>query len=163
MFQSPQMTTSRPFGLQFQQVRQEHFHEAELGFLALRRGRAGRAVHRDHGQIAEIAARVAALGIEFRAAEADAHGVRLAAAVDAGARIALLFGVVEMAVVAAGREEFLGHVGFLGLQFLDADEVGVCVAIQLKKPFLWAERMPFRLAEIIFGMVRARGSGWQGD
>jgi hypothetical protein len=28
------------------------------------------------------------------------------------------------------------------------------LAIQLKKPFLWAERMPLRLAEIIRGMGR---------
>ena len=40
----------------------------------------------------------------------------------------------------------------------------VCVPIQLKKPFLAAERMPFRLAEIIFGigresMVSASGAG----
>jgi hypothetical protein len=27
------------------------------------------------------------------------------------------------------------------------------VAIQLKKPFLWAERMPFRFAEMIRGMI----------
>jgi phosphatidylinositol kinase/protein kinase (PI-3 family) len=31
------------------------------------------------------------------------------------------------------------------------------LAIQLKKPFLWAERMPFRLAEMILGMIE---SGW---
>jgi hypothetical protein len=34
------------------------------------------------------------------------------------------------------------------------------VAIQLKKPFLWAERIPFRFAEMILGMVRKeKGQG----
>ena len=37
MFQSPQIDDFAAFGLQLLQVRQEHFHEAELGFLALRR------------------------------------------------------------------------------------------------------------------------------
>jgi hypothetical protein len=33
------------------------------------------------------------------------------------------------------------------------------LAIQLKKPFLWAERMPFKFAEMILGMIES-GWGW---
>jgi hypothetical protein len=40
----------------------------------------------------------------------------------------------------------------LRLEFLHADEVGVLLGIQLKKPLEAAERMPFRLAEMIFGI-----------
>jgi hypothetical protein len=57
-----------------------------------------------------------------------------------------------MAVVAARVEEFRRHVRRLRLEFLHADEVGVLLSIQLKKPLEAAERMPFRLAEMIFGI-----------
>jgi hypothetical protein len=60
----------------------------------------------------------------------------LAASGLAGAGVTLLFGVVEMAVVAVRREEFLGHVGLLGFQFLDADEVGVLAGYPVEEAFL---------------------------
>ena len=41
-----------------------------------------------------------------------------------------------MAVVAVRREEFLGHVAVLGLQFLDADEIGVLLGHPVEKAFL---------------------------
>jgi hypothetical protein len=56
---------------------------------------------------------------------------------------------VEIAVIAMRRKERFGHVGFLGLEFLHADHVGVLLAHPLEKPFLAAERMPLRLALII--------------
>jgi hypothetical protein len=136
MFQSPQMTTSRPSALQFLQVRQEDFHEAELGQLALRRGGTGRAVDRDHGQVADVGTGVAALVVELDAAEAGLDGIGLDAAIHAGAGITLLFGVVEMAVVAVRREEFLGHVAELAFQFLDADEIGVLLGHPVEETLL---------------------------
>jgi len=41
-----------------------------------------------------------------------------------------------MAVVAVRREEFLGHVGLLGFQLLDADEIGVLVGHPVEETFL---------------------------
>ena len=35
---------------------------------------------------------------------------------------------------------------------MESPKSAVWVAIQLKKPFLWAERIPFRFAEIILGI-----------
>ena len=121
--------------LQCQQVRQEQFHETELGFLAFRAGRTGRAVHGDDGQVAKITAHVAAFGIEFRVAEADMHGIRFDFAVHARAGITLFLGIVEMAMVAMRVEEFRRHVGQLRLQFLHADEIGRLRAHPVEKAF----------------------------
>ena len=121
--------------LQCQQVRQEQFHEAELGFLALGTGRTGGAVHGNDGQVAKITAHVAAFGIEFGAAEADMHGVRFHLAVHARAGVTLFLGIVEMAMVAVRVEEFRRHVGQLRLQFLHADEIGCLRAHPVEKAF----------------------------
>ncbi|MNT09064.1 hypothetical protein D3C72_1438300 [compost metagenome] len=79
---------------------------------------------------------VAALGVELGHAEAGDHPLGLVARVQAHAAVALLLGVVEKAVVAMWRQERLGHVGFLGLQFLHADHVRVLLAHPLEKALL---------------------------
>jgi hypothetical protein len=53
---------------------------------------------------------VAALGVELAAVEADDHGAGRLAAVQADARIALLLGIVEVAVHAGHAFEAPGHV-----------------------------------------------------
>ena len=111
-------------------------------------------------QVAEIASHIAAFGIEFRAAEADLHRVRLDAAVDADAGIAFFLGVVEVAVIAGRREEFRRSCRRLAPS-VPARRRSRRPALpsSSKKPLLAAERMPFRLAE----MILAWYGRWKND
>jgi hypothetical protein len=56
---------------------------------------------------------------------------------------------MESAVVTLGLQKFRAHIGFLRFQFLYADEVSAGGLHPRKKPFLAAERIPFRLAEMM--------------
>jgi hypothetical protein len=125
-------TTAR---FQARQMRQEHVHEAELRQLTFFARRAGRAVDRNHAEIAVVALDVAAFGVELGIAEAGDDRVGFVLRVDAGAGIALLFGVVKVPVIAARREQVGRHVGRLGLQFLDADHVGVLFGHPVEEAF----------------------------
>src|SRR4051794_28767024 len=114
-------------------MRQEYLHEAELRLLSFFARRTGRAIHGDHAELAEIALHVAAFRIEFIAAEADLDRIRFELRIDADARVTLLFGVMKMAVITIGREEFRRHVGGLCLQLLHADKMGILLGHPLEK------------------------------
>ena len=57
-------------------------------------------------------------------------------AVDADAAVALLFGIVEIAVVAEWGEHVRRHVGGLGLEFLHAQDVGVLLGEPFQQAFV---------------------------
>ena len=78
MFQSPQMTISRPDLIERFEVGEEDVHEAEFGLLALVAAGAGRLVERDDGELAVVGLDVAALGVEFGHAETFDDLLRLA-------------------------------------------------------------------------------------
>ena len=118
-----------PARLEFFQVRVEFFHEAEFGLLTLLTTRTRRQVDRDYrefaGSCVEVSAHVAPFGIELGHAESGGDLGRFLPAVEADAAIALLFGVVEMAVITGRGQHLGGHVGVLRLDFLHAQHIGL--------------------------------------
>ena len=115
------------------QVREEGVEEAELGALPiLAAGAAGKvaaddaeAGQRRMTRAVESQFDAAALGIELLVAEPDPHLGRLAAAVQADARIALLLRAVEVAMQPGDLLETAFEVAGLGLELLHTEAVDV--------------------------------------
>src|SRR3990170_5563445 len=107
------------------EVRQESRHELELHFLAFLAAGAGRQVHRYHAETGKVRAQVTTLGIKLGDTQAGNNMLRPLAAIDAHAAVAFLFRIMEVAVIIEWREHLPGHVRFLRLEFLQANDVGI--------------------------------------
>src|SRR3972149_7418775 len=84
---------------------------------------ARRLIHRDHGQLAEVGAQIAPLGVELAYAEAFNYAVGLAPAIEADAAVAFFLGIMKIAAKACGCEQFGGHIARLRLDFLHAENI----------------------------------------
>ena len=108
------------------QNRAQPFHHFELEALAQVTRAAGGNIERDHAEIAVARLDVAAFVVERGPAQRGDDLVRLALAVDRHTAVALLGdGVAVEAVMAIRTEHRVGQLVFLGLGFLDAQDVGV--------------------------------------
>src|SRR5690606_30058262 len=116
--------------------RLEPVHHLELEALAQLAGRAGRDVERHHRQVAVAGLDVAALVVERRPAQCGAHLVGLAPAVDRHPAVALLRHRVAVMAVAQRAEAGIGQLAFLGLGFLQADDVGLLALQPVEEPLV---------------------------
>src|SRR5690606_38697473 len=105
--------------------RPEPVHHLELEALAQLAGRSGGNVERNHAEVAVARLDVAALVVERCPAERSAYLVGFAPAVDRHAAVALLRDRVAVHAVAERAEAGIGELVFLGLVFLQADDVGL--------------------------------------
>ena len=125
MFQSPQITTSRPDWRNCSRCGRKRSIKLNLTACRLLRTRAGGQIDRNHRQIAEDHLDVAAFGVNVGNAQSLDDLVGLASAIDANAAVAFFLGVMEVAVMARRIEHGRAHVANLGLELLHADEIGI--------------------------------------
>ena len=111
-------------------VVEELVEKAVLGRLTFVPGSSRREVGRHHDVGAEVGLHEAPFGVEF-APEARTHLAGLFAAPEGAARVALLFGGVEVRVVARNLGPRGGNVVRARPHFLHAEHVGV----RREKPF----------------------------
>ena len=76
---------------------------------------------------------IATLDVDVMPADAIDDFFRLFQAVDGDTAIALFLGIVVVAVIAPGAEDFVGELVFLGLGFLNAYHVGFLFFEPVKK------------------------------
>jgi hypothetical protein len=115
------------------QVAVEMLHEVILGRLPVVTAGARGQIDRHHGQLGIDQFDIAAFGVDLGHAQADHHRLRLVRGIDAHTAIAFFLGVMEIALVGARRLHGRGDVRFLGLELLDADEIGVLLAHPIEK------------------------------
>ena len=83
---------------------------------------------------AAVRAQITPLGIELGDTQAGDDLLRPLAAIDAHTAVAFLFRIMKVAVITVWREHLPGHVRFLRLDFLQANDVGIL----LREPFVEA-------------------------
>jgi hypothetical protein len=138
MFQSPQITNSRPARAHLLEARHEDVHELVLPRLGrLAHGARGH-VERDHAEVSHVHLEEAPLLVDLRDAEADHHVLGLVPRIDRHTAVAALLRRMEEGVQRARREELARQVGFVRLDFLQAHEVG------LLPPHPWGEALGVR-------------------
>src|SRR3990172_7930961 len=124
-----------PIAAQLLQHGEEVFHEAKLGFLAVRARRTRRQVKGNDTELPEVSPQIAPFVIVFLGTKTDAQPVRLAAAVERHPGITLLFGAVEKTVKTLGREHLVGQIGLLRLDLLQAHDIRVPARQPLEQAF----------------------------
>ena len=105
-------------------MRHEAIEAAEFRSLPLRSGGARRQVHGHHAQAAETRLEIATFAIEFGHPESFDHLVGLTLRVQGGARVSLALGIEIKGVIALRPEVVGGELAFVGLGFLEADDIG---------------------------------------
>ena len=105
-------------GAQLAQMWQERSHEVEFHLLTLLAAGARWQIQRDHTVIGKIGTNIAPFYIKFGYPQTDNDLSRLGTAVNAHAAVALLFGVMEIAVIAVRGEHGFRHISRLRLKFL---------------------------------------------
>ena len=112
-------------GAQRLEMRRELGEEAVLRGLPFRSGGARRKVHRDRREVLELGLDIAALGVELGRTEAEPHRARLLGGVHRRARVAASLRAVEETMQAVRESERLRDIDLVGLDLLQADDVGL--------------------------------------
>ena len=99
------------------------FNEPEFGLLAILAAGAGRQVHRNDRQFAEVGFDVTAFVVKFAHAKAGDNLSGFHPAIQADAAVALFLRIMKVPVVARWGQHLRRHVRRLRLEFLHAQHV----------------------------------------
>ena len=130
-----QNNLTTPVG-QFLQVLVEMLHEYVFHVLAVITAGSGRQIHRNDRQLVVNQFNVAPFGIDFSHAQPFDHFQWLRSCINAHTAVAFFLGIVKVTRVTRGALHLRGQVVGLGLQFLQADEVGVLFGQPVQEAFV---------------------------